>query len=625
MQSDKSIKICLLTFMLFLNSAISALAEDQEYLQLVAQGKPAAIVLLPPEPSTGEQKAAEELVRCVNEISGADLQIHKEPDYPGQLNLISIGKTKLAAQSALADKLKGLPADSYLLNCNPKGDRIYLLGNNDLGNLLAVYGLLNSIGMRWFLPDELGRIIPKQQTLRLTASDEVFTPDIPYRAIGFTKAAQWSAVNGNNVNIDEKLGVHFYGFAHTFFDFLPPEQYFEKHPEFFSLVKGKRVAKQLCTSNPAVIAEVSQNILSLAKKRPELDVITLFPQDGRGFCECANCKALDEAGLPTVEDVNRRWPRLGPDRYRALSRRMLAFYLAVSDNVLKNNNKINLQVGAYNAYLYPPRQRNNMKAPARMMIEMCHGVEHNHPIVTKDSEINIRFREALAGWREIFEQISIYEYYWKLAMFDLPFPILHVMQEDISFFANQKIQSFYTQFGTDYYTNGQNYYIASRLLWDSNQNVWSLLDEFCQNLYGNAWKPMRDYYVNYEKAAISADIDLSPPVDQLDRLFSGSLLKSQELLLQQAMSQAENAQEKERIRRVQISLTYTKMCMDYLQAAENAALGASSGLRKLGAQANQIKSFRTTNKASHCFNRDTNYTKRFFDPDWLLDQVSGGK
>ena len=65
-------------------------------------------------------------------------------------------------------------------------------------------------------------------------------------------------MNGGTAVLDDRRGGYFqYGaYGHTFYRLLPVEKYLDTHPEYFSLVKGKRQggndSGQLCLTNPDV-------------------------------------------------------------------------------------------------------------------------------------------------------------------------------------------------------------------------------------------------------------------------------------------------------------------------------------------------------------------------------------
>jgi len=72
---------------------------------------------------------------------------------------------------------------------------------------------------------------------------------------------------------------------------------------------------------------------------PGIEIITLSPNDGDGFCECEKCCALDEP--------NRDW-------FARYSRRLAIFNNEVAKIVKLKYPKVLIKVGAYAMYARPP-------------------------------------------------------------------------------------------------------------------------------------------------------------------------------------------------------------------------------------------------------------------------------
>src|SRR5206468_2932078 len=122
----------------------------------------------------------------------------------------------------------------------------------------------------------------------------------PYWSSGFDPV--WKAhncVNDENRQIPKKLGgsITYKGFCHTFYPLVPPEKYFSEHPEWYSLVKGKRThdAAQLCLTNPQLRDFMVQRVKEWLREAPDASIISVTQNDCDGHCECANCQALDDA------------------------------------------------------------------------------------------------------------------------------------------------------------------------------------------------------------------------------------------------------------------------------------------------------------------------------------------
>ena len=72
---------------------------------------------------------------------------------------------------------------------------------------------------------------------------------------------------------------------------------FQQHPEYFALRDGKRSLSQLCIANPDVLKLTIESTKQFFRDNPDADIIGMGANDGRGFCECDKCKALDARRL----------------------------------------------------------------------------------------------------------------------------------------------------------------------------------------------------------------------------------------------------------------------------------------------------------------------------------------
>jgi hypothetical protein len=65
--------------------------------------------------------------------------------------------------------------------------------------------------------------------------------------------------NGSHERIADDYGGHhtFTYFVHSFYPLIPPDKYFEAHPEWFSEINGKRTHDhaQLCLTNDTMRTE----------------------------------------------------------------------------------------------------------------------------------------------------------------------------------------------------------------------------------------------------------------------------------------------------------------------------------------------------------------------------------
>ena len=109
-------------------------------------------------------------------------------------------------------------------------------------------------------------------------------------------------LNSNLADLSSKHGnkVKWYNFHHSFSDLINPNDYFDTHPEYFSLIDGKRVKvhTELCLSNPDVFNLCLEKLRSWIINNPECDIFSVAQDEWMGHfikmaCECENCKKID--------------------------------------------------------------------------------------------------------------------------------------------------------------------------------------------------------------------------------------------------------------------------------------------------------------------------------------------
>ena len=74
------------------------------------------------------------------------------------------------------------------------------------------------------------------------------------------------------------------------------EVYYAEHPEYFSLVGGKRTNQtihgQLCLTNPDVLRIATEQALRWLDEHPDVPILDISQNDGEGACECEKCAAV---------------------------------------------------------------------------------------------------------------------------------------------------------------------------------------------------------------------------------------------------------------------------------------------------------------------------------------------
>ncbi|MFW6156222.1 MAG: DUF4838 domain-containing protein, partial [Armatimonadota bacterium] len=603
---------------------------DETVGAIVRAGQTTGAIVLAADASEHEQDAARELATYLQRISGAEVPVATEggqvEGYPAY-----VGRTDFARQKGLIERAEALGDEGLLMYAD--GGGMALLGPDDLGTWNAVSAFLEEkLGVRWFNPDALGEVVPEMATVEIGGMDETQTPDMKMRWIG---RGEWALRMRQNVRLPgEGLGLKIFRSAHTFRQFLPPDEYFDEHPEWFAQVGGERRKfeghhrNQLCTSNPEVIDATVAAMRTMLDEDPNLDIITLFPNDGLGFCECEACRALDEDTKYTVEEINAGWAGGDWERHRTLSRRMTIFYDECARRIMESHPGRWVKTGIYSAYLLTPLDE-SLQMPPNTTGQLCHGWCHNHTIDDPDCEINADFKRSLEGWGEIYPSLCLYEYYYKVAALELPFPIVHSMRHDIPWLRDQGLFGIYTQYAQNWWTIGLNYYVASKLVWDGDLDVEALLADYYEKMYAGAAEPMGEYHEAYEQAAVEADVHLSCDYAQLPLIFSDDLIATQRERLDRAMQMAETDSVRERVAKQRIVLGYVDVAMAYMdeviatarQYADARWVTSGDPDEDLQTAASEVRAYLEAHLDSNCFrDRVSNYVNRFLNPTYAVSE-----
>lgn len=158
---------------------------------LVRDGVPLACIVLPANPSELERVASEELQTDIISMSGAEIPIlggqQAEQGVP-----IFIGGP---VQGAGLEEVRAGGEDPASFRLRASQDGIELIGLSDEGTLFAVYELLEQLGVRWFMPGEIGTVIPGNKTVAVAWQDTVQHPAFAGRLLSDMpgeSGAEWS-------------------------------------------------------------------------------------------------------------------------------------------------------------------------------------------------------------------------------------------------------------------------------------------------------------------------------------------------------------------------------------------------------------------------------------------------
>ncbi len=248
-------------------------------LDLVKNGRSDFSVYVDASESPSVFACADTLCRYIRDVSGARLPIVHELREGGRQIVFEVG--------ACADpglKLQELGSNGFRIKTNRRS--LFLTANTERGIQNALYTLLETcLGCRRYAPTVT--FIPKKPTIVLPAIDDTQVPPVTFRMQDFYEP---SYVAWHKLDTRNDWGL----FVHTFQTLVPPEKYFDDHPEYFSELKGNRIPSgQLCLTHPDVFRIVVDELRSRMKENPQARFWSVSQNDTYCPCECEACRAID--------------------------------------------------------------------------------------------------------------------------------------------------------------------------------------------------------------------------------------------------------------------------------------------------------------------------------------------
>jgi len=465
---------------------------NAEEVSLITNGMSDYVIVRPAQSSESQIYAAEELQKYVKQISGVELKIQTDAKkLPPQA--ILLGDTKYTSK-ILGSKpdIRKLGADGFRLCVKPP--YVLITGGKVRGTLYGVYELLEKYGgCRWY--SSKFSIIPQKSTLTIPAVDDTQVPAFAMREPAYYDVfrnpdfAVKLRANGSGANLGAKLGGHIYyakgWFVHTFCNFVPAGRYFKDHPEYFAMKDGiRRKGQELCLSNPDVLKIITQRVKEVLRKDPNAQLISVSQPDGAGPCQCPKCKALDDReGSPAASIIN--------------------FVNKVGAAIEKEFPHVLVETLAYQYTRKPPK---TIKPRHNVVPRLCSiECDFSQPLATGNSPENVEFRQYIKKWGEISSKLLIWDYVTCFHPYIMPFPNFNTLQSNLQLFRDHHV---YGVFSLGNY-NGPHgdfaelrAWILAKLMWNPDQNINKLYDDFFNGYYGAAAKQMREYFDALQKLSV---------------------------------------------------------------------------------------------------------------------------
>ncbi len=552
-------------------------------VELAAEGSTDYVIVIPEQPSKQERRAAGELQLWLGEITGAKFPIVSDSE-PETAREISVGRTNRMEDLKLeetgeADADGCIKQGGYTIEV--RDQRIYALGHGPMGPLPAVFALLEEdLGVRWYGPNlrrgswdehtqELRNSpwkrgdyrVPDRPTLEPELTPRTRKPAFPIRRLTWYRAYNpWGLRNRINGSYANEYGQTDYVNGslrvHTFYRLVPPDVHFEEHPEYYSLVDGKRRKEeaQLCLTEREVARIAASTAIDALEKSPDNRcLIGISPEDHKGNCECEDCQRAEH-------------------RKGGYSGLLLDFVNRVAERVQKDVPDAIITTLAYRQSKQPPAVQTS--ARENVAIQFCSdfGANFTWPYHSFDDRRLAKQRGYYRRWKDISGRpmhlwLYPHQYRHRLA----PMPTLRRVARNLRFFREEGAEYAYMQhsLGNARGREAMRFWVYSKLMWNPDLDVEKLMLDFFWGYYGDAApqvlrfnKLLWDQSVKYTR--FNRPRNWIYPIHD-EEMYRHGFIEKARRILGRALNAAENNRIRKRVELLRAGVVYVDAVQLYMQ------------------------------------------------------------
>lgn len=496
-------------------------APNQEPLVLVKDGKPMATIVTEAKPTECVKYAVKEFNEHFELCTGTALPVVTE-DKKVEGTVIHIGKTALSQRFCLEpDKLT---PDSWLVR--RVNNAIIISGGDNKFNLppssktLAPFGTLyatyefleRQLGVRWYQPGKLGIITPKNPNVSIGNINWEGLPSYNTRfafyadpddkeisnqeSIIWWRRMRWGGIGGSPIGM------------HSFNTWI--ERFAGTHPEYFAIqadgnpkTKAGGEGGHVCFSKPEVLKQTVLDKQEIFDKTKWQMFSPVMPGDSDGlyYCRCKECTAKIKFGQGPAMRSNEVW----------------SFVNKVAAELRKSHPERFITCCAYSSYLIPP----DFALEPNVAVTLCIG----SPEIFFKGDAKNNYVAKIQSWQKTGASLYIWDYwndprYYK-GIYGAPAIYPHLIKE-LFFLDYGRVQGHVIELSNynckgedvskwaDWRYDSLNIYVAMKLLWDMNQDVDKIVDEYCTVFYGPAAPVMKKFYAEMEAAYMNPNTKNGP-------------------------------------------------------------------------------------------------------------------
>ncbi len=486
-------------------------------LALSMDGKSSYAIVQGQSPTEAESFAAGELAGYLEQVTGVKFPVVTETENFSCTHGIYVGWTDFAGKRGI--NLSGLGKEEWILRAS--GDNLILTGGRPRGTLYAVYEFLESqVGCLWL--DRDTEVVPSIRNLTVKRLDIRSKPAFWWRGFygGFyhlkpdknvsSREELFRVRNKGNAEdspsykaqfgFGERMGPP--GNCHTFFRYVDPKVWIEKHPEYFSYDGSSDRLGSICVTHPEVrqiAVKQLKNFIAqgresaLQRGAPPPVVYDISQQDAvSNMCRCHACKEI----------IEREGSESGPN---------VEFINAIADAIREEYPDVLIQTFAYASTEQPPK---TLTVRDNVIIRWCDLHSKSEAVRPLTHQFNREQAAMVRRWGKIAKNLFVWDYWWH--GFASPDVNIQTIQPDLKFFHENNVTGLFIE--AEEWDPKQSFFalgcwLAHKMMQDPYQQTGPLVDKFMEGYYGPAAPKVMEW-LRYVRERIEKNpdkiIDSSP-------------------------------------------------------------------------------------------------------------------
>lgn len=480
---------------------------------LVKNGRTEYTIVIPKGANTDIVTAASEITLFLNKACGLDIVTkydeefqHFDKKITKDSKFIILGDTSIDESKYGIDKT-ALSAQSYIVKT--VDSNVFIVGADALGVLYGAYEFLKqTIEFEAYGVDEYYYV--KTKNLKLCEINVSDGPDFNYRYPNYGVLRNEQIANRLKINRERDVWIRDEGnFIHNAQEeFLPQDKYYEEHNDWYAIDR-----KQLCYTargNEDSLKEMQQIVIERMKElitmyydRGEYrGSISFTQEDGVTWCSCDACKkVLNDYGTNAASVIKFLKPIAAA----------VKSFMQEEENVKKWGGVHNIDVVffAYSKTEDAPitTDKNGNYVPINddvvcednmavfyAPIYASYNYDFNH-------SINLQYLDKMKQWQTVCKKMYLWTYSDTFPDYMCPYDTFNSMQSIYKTAKENNAFLFFDQSRFDVVSlTGFDYlkiYLNSKLYWNVDEDYNLLIDNWFENYFKAASKPMRKIFDEY--------------------------------------------------------------------------------------------------------------------------------